>query len=132
MTITVLTIIDRMPYSALTGEVGSQWMLVRNSLILTSRKAGTAEYRSRAKIPTRMMIVRTPFIKKNVRTADSFRLRSPCLVMVIFCSLVIALFVPQLPFDERDRGEAVAPPRPKLQNYLRFLAFSSAYFPPMV
>src|SRR4030066_1579858 len=69
--IRVRIIMDRRPYSAFSGEVGSQVLLPRNSAREISLKAGTAVYTKMAKIPMRTMIARTPLVKKKNRMADS-------------------------------------------------------------
>ena len=73
MTMSVLTIMARRPYSAFSGEVGSQRELPRNSAILISRKAGTAVVTRVRKMPTRTSTAVMPEAKKKALTADSFR-----------------------------------------------------------
>src|SRR4030043_57149 len=65
--IRVLTIMDRRPYSAFSGEVGSQVLLPRNSAREISLKAGTAVYTKMAKLPMRLEthkadVLQRPFV----------------------------------------------------------------------
>ena len=69
----VLMTMDRIPYSAFSGDVGSQALLSRNSESLISRKAGTAVKTSVRKIPTRTRTARTPQVKKKALIPASLR-----------------------------------------------------------
>ena len=73
VTMRVLTIMDRMPYSAFSGEVGSQFVFRRNSERWISLNAGTAVKRSVAKMPIRTRTARMPQVRKKALIADSLR-----------------------------------------------------------
>jgi hypothetical protein len=90
-------IIERIPYSALTGDVGSQVGLVKNSLRRISRNAGKADVSSRTKMPTRTNMAKIPQVKKNARMEDSLRFRSARLVMVFSDSLFLSLLILPIP-----------------------------------